>query len=400
MLGKVYCYRDHRLDPMIDEVKKRIDAKRVYEITGIHFWPFNLSNQLLWFMLHRKDMLVSGCTYLPIPSLFYYYLGGMKKVDSSWASVTQLMDAATRQWSPVMLKALGIPADVMPEIVAPGTVLGTLFPALASHVGLNPAMLIAAASHDTASAFAAAPVKDPDEALIISSGTWSIVGRVIPSPNTSDAALAANFSNEGGIGNIRFLKNCVGLWLLQELRRIWKIADGREMSWQEMDDAAAEAPAFGSFIDPNHASFYNPANMEEAMAAFCRNTGQPVPGSRGAFLRMSLESLAFKYRQINDDIVAQCGKKTKIVNIVGGGSRNEMLNRFTAGALGVPVCAGPEEATAVGNFMVQAMGLGLLRSMQEAQPVIQSAFAIKSYAPENAGAWSQAYARFLRIAKT
>lgn len=399
MLGKVYCYRDHRLDNMVDEVKKRIEARRVYEITGIHFWPFNLSNQILWFMQNRKEMLIPGCTYLPIPSLFYYYLGGVKKVDSSWASVTQLMDASTRQWSPVMLKALGIPAGVMPEIVAPGTVLGPLSPALAAHVGLNAAALIAAASHDTASAFAAAPVKNPDEALIISSGTWSLVGRLIPAPITSEAALASNISNEGGIGNIRFLKNCVGLWLLQELRRIWKIADGREMKWQEMDDAAEAAPAFVSFIDPNHASFYNPANMEEAMAAFCRSTGQPVPASRGAFMRMAVESLALKYRQVNDDIAAICGKKPKIVNVVGGGSRNEMLNRYTANALGLPVCAGPEEATAVGNFMVQAMGLGLLRSMEEAQPVIQDAFPIKMYQPENTAAWSQAYERFLRVCK-
>ncbi|MBM4143460.1 MAG: rhamnulokinase [Lentisphaerae bacterium] len=394
MLGKIYCYRDHRLDDMVAKVKAAMDPRRIYDITGIHFQPFNVSNQLYWFMLNRREMLTPGCRYLPIPTVFYHYLGGVKDVDSSWASVTQLMDARRREWSDEILAALRIPREVMPRIVPPGTVLGKLHAPLAASVGLNRAALVAAAAHDTASAFAAAPVRDPDEALIISSGTWSLVGKLVPEPITSDEAMAANISNEGGIGNTRFLKNCMGTWLVQELRRIWRIADGREMEWGELTRLAESAPPFGSFVDPDDAGFYNPSNMETAIAEFCRRTGQPAPADRGACLRLVYESLALKYRKVNAQICGACGKPSRVVNVVGGGSRNELLSRFTADALGMPVVAGPEEATAVGNFVAQAVGLGLLRSASEAQPIIREAFPIREYRPEDTAAWDRASARF------
>jgi sugar (pentulose or hexulose) kinase len=397
LLGKIYCYRDHRLDDMIAKVKARLDARRIYEITGIHFQPFNVSNQLLWFVMNRKDLLLPGCSYLPIPSVFYYYLGGVKKVDSSWASVTQLMDAKRKTWSPEILQALGIPASVMPEIVAPGARLGPVHAPLAASLGLDRAELVAVGAHDTACAFASAPVSDPDEALIISSGTWSLVGKLIPEPITHEAAMAANISNEGGIGNIRFLKNCMGGWLVQELRRVWRVADGHEMNWPEMDRLTEEAPPFTAFIDPDDAGFYNPANMEEAIAQFCRRTGQPVPADRGTYLRLVYESLAMKYRRVNEQITAVCGKPSKRVHIVGGGSKNVMLNQFTADATGLPVLAGPEEATAVGNLMTQAMGLGLIASMREAQPIIRQAFPIREYQPKNSAAWQHAYERFVKV---
>ena len=394
MLGKIYCYRDHRLDDMVETVKSRIDARRVYEITGIHFQPFNVSNQLHWFVLNRKDLVRPGCFYLPVPSLFTYYLGGVRKVDSSWASVTQLMEARTRRWSAEILEKLAIPAETLPEIVEPGTVVGELLEPLASSIGINRAKLVAVAAHDTASAFAAAPLDNVEEALIISSGTWSLVGKLIPEPITSDEAMAANISNEGGIGNVRFLKNCMGTWLAQELRRVWAIADGREMEWDEITRLASGAPAFATFVDPDDGGFYNPSNMETAIAEFCRGSGQAVPADRGAVLRAVYESLALKYRMVNEQISKACGRQSKVVNIVGGGSRNEMLNQFTADALGLPVVAGPEEATAAGNFMAQALGLGIIGSVPEALPIIRQAFPIREYRPRDTGAWEQAYARF------
>lgn len=396
-LGKIYCYRDHRLDTMIDEVKAKMDPSRVYEITGTHFQPFNLSNQMLWFVTRRKDLLRPGCFYLPIPSVFYYYLGGARQVDSSWASVTQLMDARSKQWSTEMFEALGLPLEVMPEIVEPGADLGCIQEPLANFVGLNPAKLIAVASHDTASAFASAPIKNPDEALIISSGTWSLVGKLIPDPITDQAAMDVNISNEGGIGNIRFLKNCMGTWIVQELRRVWRIADGREMPWEEITKLASEAQAFGSFIDPDDKGFYNPSNMEEAIAEYCKSTNQAVPADRGACLRTVYESLALKYRLVNEQICGACGRRTTVVNIVGGGCKNEMLNQFTADAMNMPVLAGPEEATAVGNLMVQAMGLRLIGSMQDAQPIIKQAFPIKEYQPKENSDWEKAYERFVKV---
>lgn len=397
MLGKIYCYRDHHLDNMIDVVKSRIDARRVYEITGIHFQPFNVSNQLCWFVMNRSDLLRPGSMYLPIPTVFYHYLGGAHRVDSSWASVTQLMDAKAKEWSGEILDALGIPAEILPEIVEPGTVVGELTDPLANSVGLNRAQLVAVGAHDTACAFAAAPVDNTDDALIISSGTWSLVGKLIPEPITSDAAMSANISNEGGIGNIRFLKNCMGAWLVQELRRAWAVADGKEMGWDEIVDLANAAPPFGSLIDPDDQGFYNPANMEQAIAEFCEKTGQAVPTGRGACARLVYESLALKYRMVNDQICSVCGKESKVVNVVGGGSRNETLNQFTANSLGLPVLAGPEEATAVGNLMVQAMGLGIIGSMHEALPIIRAAFPITEYHPENIESWDKAYERFTQI---
>jgi len=397
MLGKIYCYRDHRLDDMIKVVKRRIDARRMYGITGIHFQPFNVSNQLHWFVKNRADLLKSAEVFLPVPAVFNYYLCGSTAVDSSWASVTQLMDAKKKQWSNEILKKLEIPARVMPAIVSPGTVLGRLHKQLADVAGVNCAKVIATASHDTASAFAAAPVSHTDDALIISSGTWSIVGKLIPEPITSETAMAANLSNEGGIGNTRFLKNCMGSWLVQELRRIWRIADGKEMEWKELDQLTQSAGALTAFIDPDDRTFYNPSNMETAIRDFCKKTGQSVPSNRGALMRIVYESLALKYRRINEQVCSVCGNESKVVHIVGGGSKNIMLNQFVADALGLPVIAGPEEATAVGNLMVQAMGLGIIKSMKDALPIIRQAFPLKDYKPRDTALWNKAYERFRQI---
>lgn len=394
MLGRIYCYRDHRLDDMIEQVKARIDARRIYEITGVHFQPFNLSNQLLWFITHRADLLRPGCFFLPIPSVFYYALGGGRQVDSSWASITQLMDARARTWSDEILTALGIPRSLLPDIVEPGAIVGQLHAKLAAAIGINRPRLVAAAAHDTASAFAAAPVDQPGEALIISSGTWSLVGALIPQPITTPEARRHNFSNEGGIGNIRFLKNCMGGWLAQELRRVWRTADGQEMSWKEMDAQTLAAPAFTAFVDPDDAGFYNPSNMQEAIDAFCRRTGQPVPATRGAYLRLVYESLALKYRLVNEQICEVSGKPTRAIHIVGGGCRNVMLNQFTADACGLPVIAGPSEATAVGNIMVQAVAMGVIPTLHDAMPLIRATFPIAEYKPQATAAWDKAYERF------
>ena len=397
MLGKVYCYRDHRLDTMVEAVKARMDARRIYEITGIHFQPFNVSNQLLWFLTYRRDLRKAAVRYLPIPTMMNYYLGGCTQVDSTFASVTQLMDARRRQWSAPMLKALGIPRKLLPEIVDPGTRIGCLQAPLAASLGLNSADIVAVGSHDTASAFAAAPVKHANKALIISSGTWSIVGRLVRHPITSDAALAANLSNEGGIGNTRLLKNCMGTWLVQELLREWEVADGQRMSWDAVTRLAMTAPAFGMLIDPDDRSFYNPVSMEKAIRAFLTKTLQPAPTDRGAVLRCVYESLALKYRFVNAQIESVTGTKTEVVHIVGGGSRNALLNQFAANAIGVRVVAGPEEATAIGNLMVQAMGIGLIPDLSKAQPLIRAAFPIQDFTPVEPVAWQVAAETFQRL---
>jgi rhamnulokinase len=396
-LGRLYCYRDHRLDAMSARVKARIDPRRVYALTGIHFQPFNLSNQLLWLVENRPDLLQLGSRILPVPALFSWYLGGNGSVDATWASISQLMDAARRDWSDELLAALAIPRAILPPIVPPGTVIGSLRAPLAQNLGLNPAAIVATAAHDTACAFAAAPVENPAEALIVSSGTWSLVGKLVPAPVTTEAALAANLSNEGGIGNVRLLKNCMGTWLVQELRRGWAAADGRELSWSEIDALTPSATPFATLIDPDDAGFYNPSNMEAAIVAYCQRVGQPVPANRGAMLRTVFESLALKYRYVAGQIDTVSRTTTRHVHIVGGGCRNAMLNQFTANALGLPVFAGPEEATAVGNFMVQALGLGVLRSMADALPIIRAAFPIARFDPQPGSDWDRAYTRFCAL---
>ena len=399
MLGKIHCYRDHRLDTMVAEVQARMDPRRIYEITGIHFHPFNISNQLLWFVTRRRDLLKASARYLPIPTVFNYYLGGCTAVDSTFASVTQLMDARRRQWSGPILKALGIPRRLLPEIVAPGARLGHLRAPLAAMLGLNAAEIVAVGAHDTASAFAAAPVKQAGRALIVSSGTWSLLGRLVRRPVTTDAARAANLSNEGGIGNTRLLKNCMGTWLVQELLRGWAVADGKRMTWDEVTILAEAAPPFSALIDPDDAGFYNPSDMEKAIRAFLAKTGQSsAPVDRGVLLRCVYESLALKYRQVNRQIESVTDTTTEVVHIVGGGSRNALLNQFTADALGVRVLAGPEEATAVGNLMVQAMGMGILPDLASAQPLIRAAFPIKEFKPVDPGRWTAAYERFRPLA--
>jgi len=394
-LGKVYCYRDHRLDTMCDELKSRIAAERVYAITGNHFLPLNPSNQLLWFATRRPAFIKLAKIYLPTPALYYFYLGGVTAIDSTFASVMQLMDAKRGKWSNEMLKALGIPKRLMPEIVAPGTKIGKLQPKLAAAIGLNEVDLIAVGSHDTASAFAAAPVKNPKKALIISSGTWSLVGKLIKKPITTPEAMRLGLSNEGGIGNTRFLRNCMGTWIVQELLRVWEIADGKRMEWSEVDTLTPVAPAFTAFIDPDDKRFYNPKDMEAAIRAFIAETGQPQPPDRGTMLRCVYESLALKYRFVNEVINDITGTETKVVHIVGGGSNNALLNQFTADCIGVPVLAGPKEATAIGNLMVQAIGAGIIPDLKAAMPLIKAAFPIATFKPhQDTAAWDAAYARF------
>jgi sugar (pentulose or hexulose) kinase len=393
-LGRLYGYRDHRLDGIVEELCRLIPPEKVYAITGIHFLPFNLSNQLLWFVRNRPDLLKVAVRVLPVPTLLNYYLGGCSQVDSTWASITQLMDAKRACWSPTMLRALKVPARVLPAIVAPGTAIGELRPQLAASIGLNPAMIVAVGSHDTASAFAAAPVQDPRDALIISSGTWSLIGRLVDRPITTPAARIANLSNEGGIGNTRLLKNCMGTWIVQELLRVWEAADGQRMPWGEVDRLQAAAPPFGGFIDPDDRVFFNPANMEQAILEYLSRTGQPAPSGRGAMLRLVYESLALKYREINETLDTVTGRPARVVHIVGGGCGNVLLNQFTADALNLPVQAGPREATAVGNLMVQAVGLGLLPTLADALPLIRQTFPIAAYTPQARDIWNGAYQRF------
>lgn len=400
LIGNIYCYRDHRLDNMIDKLTKKVDAKKIYEITGVHFQPFNISNQFLWFLQNRKYILEISARFLPLPTIFNYFLGSEYVVDSTWASATQLMNIRTNDWSQELLEQLEIPIEILPQIVNPGTQIGVLAAPIAASIGLNRARIVAVCSHDTASAFTAVPIKNKDDSLIISSGTWSVIGKLISSPITTHEAFTANFSNEGNQSSTSFLKNCMGLWIVQELRRSWRERDGQAISWAQAVRMIRKARPFTAVIDPDAQSFYNPKNMEEAIAHYCRKTRQTVPNDRGTYLRIVLESLALKYRVINDEIESITNNHNKYVFIVGGGSRNELLNQFAANALGIPVYAGPAEASALGNIFSQAIALGILKTKEEMNTIVEDTCAIRKYTPKNTTLWSTKYRAFLRVIST
>ncbi len=333
--GPMYCYRDHRLDGMVDQVKARIDAARIYEITGIHFQPFNVSNQLLWLAQHRRKPPAPGRALPPVPTLFSYYLvrrdGGGFLLGERHAAHGRAQ-AQVEQGDPARAghpRRASCRGSSRPARSSASCARGS-----PNRSASSAARIVAVGSHDTASAYAAAPAATPAAALIISSGTWSLIGKLVRRPLTGPDAMAANMSNEGGIGNVRFLKNCMGTWLVQELRRAWRARDGREMEWEEMNRLTEQGRQFAAFIDPDDGSFYNPQNMESAIVEFCRRTGQEPPADRGTMLRAVYESLALKYSIVAEQIARVSGMPNTVIHIVGGGSRNAFLNQLTANACG------------------------------------------------------------------
>ena len=349
---------------------------------------------------NRPEVLSIANFFLPIHAIFYYYLCGAKIAEYTWLSTTQLLDPYKKTWSKEVFKIFPLPFNFMPEIVMPGTRIGTLHREIAHEIGIKQFSLIAAATHDTASAYAACPLEDEKETLIISSGTWSLVGKLIPGPIINDLVYKNHFTNEGGVGNIRLLKNVMGTWIIQELRRIWKERDGREMSWNEIVAMAKKAKAFYAFIDPDNTIFYNPKNMEEAIQRFCRRTRQVVPKARGQILRVVYECLALKYALVNESIEEITSKKNKVTHIIGGGAKNTLLNQFTASSIGLPVLVGPEEATAIGNIIVQGVSKGLVKSIKEGRKLIRASFPIKKFNPEDRQLWREALSEFRKLLRT
>lgn len=386
---RLYNYRDHRLDDIRNELFSKIPERELFFLTGIPSLQFNQVNQLFWLLKKRPEYLKAAKFFLPVSSLFYYYLGGYRFAEYTWASTTQLLDPCTKRWNKEVFERLDMPLSIMPEILMPGAALGPVFPDVLKETSLAGCELAATASHDTAAAYYAAPVADETASLIISSGTWSLVGKLVPEPVISDFSFEKNFTNEGGVGNIRFLKNVMGTWLIQELKKNWEEEDNREFSWEEIVRLAEAGDEFFSFIDPDHASFFNPRSMESAVKSFCRETGQKIPRTRETILRMCYESLALKCMLVNSDIEEASGKRNDRIYVVGGGSKNALLNSFIAEASGLPVYAGPVEATAAGNILVQARSMGLTSSDEVSRRLIRKSFEITEFKPENSRAWKQ-----------
>lgn len=393
LLGNPRHYRDPHTEGMMEQAFTRVPHAQIFRQTGIQFMRFNTLFQLLALQCDRSPLLEAAETMLFMPDLFHYWLTGIKVNEYTDASTSQMLNPQTRSWAYEMIGAFGLPTKTLGTLVQPGTVLGPLRASVVAETGINAAPVIAPASHDTASAVVAVPASAPSWAYI-SSGTWSLMGVELNQPLVSEAALEANFTNEGGAGGTtRFLKNIMGLWLVQECRRAWERA-GNPHSYEELMNRADKATPFASLVDPNDSSFILPPNMPAALAEFCRRTGQRAPDSIGATVRCALESLALCYRWVLERLEALTGQRAEVIHIVGGGSQNGLLNQFTADACNRPVLAGPVEATAIGNVLVQALGAGVLGSLAGAREVVRRSFEVRTFAPRQPDAWHEPYERF------
>jgi rhamnulokinase len=330
-----------------------------------------------------------------LPDLFNYFLSGRKKNEYTIATTSQLLNCRSQKWDINIFKALGISRDIMQDLVPPGTLLGDLTREAQEETGLKSCAVIATAGHDTASAIAAVPAEGDDWAYI-SSGTWSLLGIESAVPVITDDSFKYNIANEGGVGGTyRVLKNVAGLWILQRYR-----ASGPETAETDYEILAAMAagkPDFRSLIDPDDPRFFNPKNMADAIRSYCRESKQPEPSSVSDFVTLILASLAFKYRMVFDRLRQISGKPIRKIHIIGGGSRNRILNQFTANATGLPVFAGPSEATSVGNMLVQAMGLGYFDSVARIRQVVRNSFEVIRTQPQDATHWSEGYERFKQL---
>jgi rhamnulokinase len=395
LLGAPFQYRDGRTQGMQEAAFQRMPRKEIYRRTGIQFMFFNTLFQLLA-EANSPARLGKVERLLFMPDLVHYFLTGTGVNEKSIASTSQLLNPHSQDWERDIIRAMGLPERIFGKLVDAGTVLGELRPEVAAETGAKKLRVIAPASHDTASAVVGVPAEG-SEPVFLSSGTWSLMGRELARPVISEASYQATFSNEGGVfGTTRFLKNIAGMWLLQESKRVWDAA-GESAGYSELIAQAEKAPPFTAFIDPDATDFQTPANMVDALAAFCRRTGQQVPTDQGACTRMILESLALKYRLVKELLARVTGKPIDGIHIVGGGSQNELLNQFTADALSCTVVAGPVEATSIGNLIMQLYALGEIHSLGEGRALVRRSFETKTFNPQNTGAWDDAYARFQTI---
>ncbi|GBC99651.1 L-Rhamnulokinase [bacterium HR17] len=395
LVGNPYHYRDKRTEGMMELAFERVGREVIYRRTGIQFMRLNTLYQLLAMVVQKAPQLRIARTLLMMPDLFHFWLSGEKVNEFTDATTTQFYDPRKGAWAKYLLRKLGIPTRLLRCPVVPaGTVLGDLRPAVADEVRATHAIkVVAPASHDTASAVAATPLSD-EQAAYISSGTWSLVGTEVRQPVITDKSLRFNFTNEGGVyGTFRLLRNVTGMWLIAECRRMWA-REGHAFTYEQLTQMAAEAQPFKCFVDPDDPRFLAPENMLDAVRRFCRDTQQPEPETVGEFVRCCLEGLALKYRWVLERLEELMGKRVSTVHIVGGGARNWLLNQFTADATGKVVVAGPVEATATGNALVQAIALGYLGSHAELRAVVRNSFDLRTFEPRPDERWQHAYERF------
>jgi rhamnulokinase len=396
LLGLPHQYRDSRCEGMADVMHEILSEVEIYTQTGIKTNFYNSSLHLLAEARKQSPSLVNAERLLFVPDLLAYWLTGKQAVERTIASTSQLLDSRTGDWAWGVIGALGLPKSLFGEIVAPGTVLGPIRQEVANFIGLAGIPVVATACHDTAAAVAGIPMTGTGN-LWLSSGTWSIMGTETSDSVTTPAALEHGFCNELGIANsVRFLKNISGLWLIQECKRQWEL-EGEQLSYAELASISTEAEGFTAFIDPDDASFASPGGMPDKIRAYCQKTGQTEPLTKGQVLRVATDSLALKYRNVFEDIRKVTGLDFKKLHAGGGGIQNELLSQATANALGIPVIAGPVEATSCGNVITQMIGTGHLPDFEAGRELIRQSFEFRIFTPEDTEEWAAAYQRFLTV---
>ena len=376
LIGNPVCYRDSRTEGMLEAVFARVPRAEVFAQTGIQFMAINTLYQMMSLVAAGSPQLQIASRFLTVPDLLNFWLSGVQVCEFSNATTTQMLNPFTRSWAGGLLDALGIPSDLFPEVVQPGTRLGAF----------DGVPVIAPACHDTGSAVAGVPAQT-EKFAYISSGTWSLVGLEEAQPVVNEAALAVNATNEGGAyGTFRLLKNVMGLWLLQQCRSTWE-QQGRPYSYPELVSLAESAQPLRSFVDPNDDRFLPPGDHPAHIQAFCQQSGQPPPQSDADMARCVFESLALAYRDVLHELQGLTGRPIEVIHVVGGGSRNQLLNQLTADATGIPVLAGPSEATVIGNALVQLISLGELANLDEGRQLVAEIGALERFDPKDQDPW-------------
>lgn len=397
MLGLPYHYRDSRTDGVMEAVFNIVPREEVYRRTGIQFMQLNSLYQLMAMRLSDSPLLDVARSFLMTPDLINFWLTGVKTNEFSNATTTQFYDPRAGTWARDLLERLGIPTHFLGDIVPPGTVVGELHPTVRVQTGAGNVTVIAPATHDTGSAVAAVPATGDAGWAYVSCGTWSLVGVEWPEPVINDRTLQCNLTNEGGVGGtFRLLRNVMGLWLLQQSRASWA-RQGHSYEYAELARMAEQAPPFSALLDPDHPSFLKPDDMPEAIRAYCVRTGQTPPTDVASIVRTIIEGLALKYRWVIERLEEVTGRSIETIHIIGGGSRNGMLCQATADATNRRVLAGPVEATALGNIIVQAITRGAVSSLTEGRRLISSSFPLTEYMPHQPEAWEVPYSRFLEL---
>ena len=388
-------YRDLRTEKTPEEVFRLVPKEELYRRTGCQFLRINTLYQLMYLKNHEPEQLQQAEKLLLMPDLFGYLLTGEIHAESSIVSTTNLYDAKKRDWDFDLIRRLGLPENIFPAVIKSGEIYGYLSDEICNELGCEKVPVVAVCGHDTASAVAATPSTGNDF-VYISCGTWSLFGIELPEPILSDEAAAANFTNEGGYRDtVRFLKNIMGLWLIQESRRQWR-REGTELGFDQLEKEALSSPAFVSFIDVDDPSFETAGNLPKRVEEYCRRTGQPVPETRGEVMRCIYESLAMKYKYTFSALCKLGKTDYRRINMLGGGIKDTLLCRMTADACGVEVLAGPTEATVMGNIAVAYTTLGEIKDFKEIRQVVSDSTDLKRYSPENSSDWENAYPRYLQ----